>query len=142
MWGIDPPELLVGGRYKDLVHNFTNVRSLTAHNVTLAHRTLVEEYADRALVAGKPLRRYSERFFPKGAAEIDWADARIRPFKTEERHANLQWLAASSDLFLLRTMLGVYERRREVRRVLLSCFSLRNADRVAGATGGRASGTR
>ncbi|EIW57579.1 uncharacterized protein TRAVEDRAFT_29627 [Trametes versicolor FP-101664 SS1] len=115
MWGIDPPELLVGGRYKDLVHNFTNVRSLTAHNVTLAHRTLVEEYADRALVAGKPLRRYRERFFPpaRGAAAIDWTDTRIRPFEPEERHTNLRWLAASADLFLLRSMLQVYERRRE-----------------------------
>ncbi|OJT11442.1 hypothetical protein TRAPUB_11994 [Trametes pubescens] len=113
----DPPDLLVAGPYKDRIHSFTNVRSLTAHNVTLQHRTLVEEHADRAITAGKPLREYSQRFFPKGGAaaggEIDWADARIRPFEAAERHANVQWLAASADLFLLRTMLQVYERRRE-----------------------------
>ncbi len=129
----DPPDLLVAGPYKDRIHSFTNVRSLTAHNVTLQHRTLVEEHADRALTAGKPLREYSQRFFPKGGAaaggEIDWADARIRPFEAAERHANVQWLAASADLFLLRTMLQVYERRREVR--VISC--LRRAPLTGGS---------
>ncbi|KAI8980204.1 hypothetical protein BD414DRAFT_516640 [Trametes punicea] len=124
IFNLPVPDLFIWGRPATLTRCFANVRSLIANNVTLQHRTLVEKWVDRAMTGGAAaLQRYRDRYFGTSEAEaarkvdMQWADPRIRPFEKEERSANLQWLSSGADLFLLRSMLQVYNSKRERGRV-------------------------
>ncbi|KAI0649091.1 hypothetical protein C8Q79DRAFT_998966 [Trametes meyenii] len=119
MFNVPVPDLFIRGPHAPLTRRFTNTRSLIATGITRTHRTLVETWADRGLGRKFSLQRYRDRFFGKTEVEavrnVDWNDVRIRPFDPEERRANVGWLTTSSDLFLLKVMLQVYNTKREVR---------------------------
>ncbi|KAI0671762.1 hypothetical protein C8Q78DRAFT_1069353 [Trametes maxima] len=122
MFNVPIPDLFIRGPDGPLTRRFTNTRSLIANTITRTHRTQVETWTNNALGRKAALQRYRNRFFGTSEAEatrkVDWNDVRIRPFDPEERRANIGWLTASADLFLLKVMLQVYNAKREVRRAV------------------------
>ncbi|KAI0367785.1 hypothetical protein BV20DRAFT_1023823 [Pilatotrama ljubarskyi] len=122
MFNVPVGDVFVRGPNAEFVYEFTNARSLIGNHISLKHRHLVEQWLDRAVVRGQAIEKYRDRFFgtseSAAARNVDWSDIRIRPFDLEERHANLSWLKSGANLFLLRTMLQVYNSKREVRRAL------------------------
>ena len=125
-FNVPVPSFFARGPHMELIKSFATVRSMIGRNVTPQHRLLVERWINRTMRRDKALQMYRDRFFGASDAEAarkidtDWSDPRIRPFVQDERAANWQWLQDGSDLYLLRTMLQVYNNKREVRPLPLA----------------------
>ncbi|KAJ3019613.1 hypothetical protein NUW54_g32 [Trametes sanguinea] len=93
-----PGLVVVSGMPDKSAHRFARTWLEGNQSVTSLHQHLLRAWLDRAIAQEVPLKRYRDRFFGKSesaaARKVDsqWADLRIRPFETEERDANEQWL--------------------------------------------------
>ncbi|KAI0750137.1 hypothetical protein C8Q80DRAFT_674545 [Daedaleopsis nitida] len=114
--GLEMPDLTVWGGPVDELRRFANMRPLLGGHTTGNHRRQIQRRIDEALGTTPILKEYRTRYFGKSEVEaskaVDWEDVRIRPFTPEERNTNLTWVTAEEDLFMIRTMLRVYESKR------------------------------
>ncbi|KAL7279217.1 hypothetical protein ACG7TL_007057 [Trametes sanguinea] len=119
-FNIPPPDLFINGQHAPLTRSFACVYKVTGRHVNnQLCRPVVEDWVNRALGRETPLQRYRDRFFGTSDSEAirkvesQWADPRIRPFDADERNANLEWLATGSDVFILNSLLEVYNKKRD-----------------------------
>ncbi|KAI0359839.1 hypothetical protein OH77DRAFT_1419173 [Trametes cingulata] len=107
----------IRGEYAELARRFANVQSFIGNHTVLKHSSLIEAWINRAVVQGGAVERYRNHFFgtsdQAAARNVDWSDVRIRPFDLDERQANASWLKSGANLYLLQTMLQVYNSKRE-----------------------------
>ncbi|CDO78182.1 hypothetical protein BN946_scf184797.g8 [Trametes cinnabarina] len=115
------PDIFVNGPFAVFARSFASVFKVTGKHINnITHRPLIDRWVNRTMAQESSLRRYRDRFFGTSDAEAarkvesEWADLRIRPFDADERNANLQWLGSGSDLFMLKTVLEVYNSMRDV----------------------------
>ncbi|OSD06597.1 hypothetical protein PYCCODRAFT_949919 [Trametes coccinea BRFM310] len=116
---IPPSDLFINGQHAPLTRSFACVYKVTGRHVNnQLCRPVVEDWVNRALGRETPLQHYRDRFFGTSDSEAirkvesQWADPRIRPFDADERNANLEWLATGSDVFILNSLLEVYNNKR------------------------------